>query len=370
MIKTIEDSLMKEAVEFKVGRVYMYNKLTGIEYATATVKTSEMNAKADQAEVKAGTDNDIIYIIDKPKAVTITIEDVIADQNLFALKMGDGMKNVDTTVDGFHMPELYQVTLSGSDKIITLSDEPKIGESVTFTNPITGNQINSANITQDSTNKKIFKVTDTNIIVGDTIQVGGFKFVGKLGDKYFNITSSSSVPELFAVVEIPLVSTDMSPLCDKQYILPRCKLSATTDNKNESDPKEIDAKHELTVMKPNGSKYLGTVYYKFPNSVVNATPISDLAGTSTVATKVDLTFSALTNADNIDVQYKLTSDSNWSDTNLGGVTGVRIATAVVNTDTNTTVLGLTTGSKYDFRLVVEDGLHAGTSNIVTNITVA
>jgi hypothetical protein len=66
--------------------------LTGIEYATANVKTSEINAKADQIEVKSGTDNDIAYVIDKPREVKITIEDVIQDQNLIALKMGDGLR--------------------------------------------------------------------------------------------------------------------------------------------------------------------------------------------------------------------------------------------------------------------------------------
>jgi len=369
MSKIIEDSLMKEAVEFKVGRVWLYDTKTKIEYATATVKTSEMNAKADQTEVKAGEDNDIIYIIDKPKTVTITIEDVIADQNLFALKMGDGMKDVDATVDGFHMPELYPVTLSGSDKIVTLSEEPKIGEEVTFSNPISGGQINPINITQDSTNKKIFKIIDSSIAGGDNVKVGGFKFVGKLGDKYFNITSSSSVPELFAVVEIPLVKTDMSSLCDKQYILPRCKLSATTDNKNESDPKEIDAKHELTVMKPNGEQYLGTVYYKFPNSVAVATPITNLVGISTLAGKIDLTFTAPSDADNVEVQYKLSTDSNWTETNIGGTVGIRISTAVSETDTTKTILGLSSGT-YDVRLVVEGGKYEGASNSVASIVVA
>ena len=193
------------------------------------------------------------------------------------------MKDADATIDGFHMPELYSVTLSGADKIITLSEEPKTGEEVTFTNPITGNQISSANVTQDTTNKKIFKIVDASIAVGDNVQVGGFKFAGKVGDKYFNLTSSSSVNELFAVVEIPLVKPDMTPLCNKLYIMPRCKLSATTDSKNESDPKEVDAKHVLTVMKPKGAKYLGTVYYKFPNAESVATPITDLAGTSTLS---------------------------------------------------------------------------------------
>jgi len=369
MSKIIEDSLMKDVVEFKIGRVFLYDAKTKIEYATATVKTSEMNAKADQIEVKSGTDNDITYIIDKPKTVVFTIEDVIQDQNLFALKMGDGMKDADATVDGFHMPELYAVELSGADKIVTLSEEPKLGEEVTFTNPITGNQIDSVNVTQDTVNKKVFKIVDASIAVGDNIQVGGFKFIGKLGDKYFNLTSSSSVPELFAVVEIPLVKPDMSALCDKLYILPRCKLSATTDSKNESDPKEVDAKHELTVMKPVGAKYLGTVYYKFPNSVADPTPITDLTGISTLAGKIDLTFTAPADADNIEVQYKLSTDLNWVETNIGGTTGVRVATAVSETDISKTILGLSSGT-YDVRLVVDGGLYEGISNSVTSIVVA
>jgi hypothetical protein len=67
--KKIEDSLMKEIVEFKVGNVYLYDAKTKTEYATARIKSTELDAKADQIEVKAGTDNDIQYVIDKPKAV-------------------------------------------------------------------------------------------------------------------------------------------------------------------------------------------------------------------------------------------------------------------------------------------------------------
>jgi hypothetical protein len=360
---------MKEIVEFKVGNVYLYDAKTKTEYATARIKSTELDAKADQIEVKAGTDNDIQYVIDKPKEVKFNLEDVVQDQNLFALKMGDGMKDADSTVYGFHMPALYKVTTLGSDLIITLTDEPKVGEEVTFQNPITGNQIDNAYVVQDPLNKKIFKVTTVpSIMDGDAIQVGGFKFVGKATDKYFNLTSSSSVPELFAVIEIPLVKLDMSHVCDKQYILPRCKLSASTNVKTESDPKEQDTKHELTVMKPDGEKYLGTVYYKFPTTQTVA-PISNLTATSTTAGKIDLTFSAPSGMTNVEVEYKLSTDSNWSECNIGGTTGVRIATSVLETDTSKTILGLSSGT-YDVKLSVEDGLYAGTSNVVTGVVVA
>lgn len=369
MSKTIENSLLKDAVEFKVGRVFLYDSKTKVEYATATIKTSQLNATADQVLVRAGENNDVIYVIDPSKDLVFTLTDVIQDQNLLALKLGDGMKEADSTVYGFHMPELYQVTLDGSDKVIILSEEPKTGEEITFTNPLTGLQINPALVTQDSTNKKKFVITDSSITNGMNIQVGGFKFTGKLGDKYFNITSTSSANELFAVIEIPLVKPDMSPLCRKQYILPRCKLSASVDLTTASDPAEVDATHELTAMKPVSEKYVGRVYYQFPDSVVTAVPITDLASTSTTATEVDLTFSASTSADNIDIEYRLSTDSNWSMVNIGGSTGVYIATAVYQTDTTATVLGLTSASSYQFRLVVEGGINEGISN-VTTVTVA
>jgi hypothetical protein len=65
------------------------------------------------------------------------------------------------------------------------------------------------------------------------------------------------------------------------------------------------------------------------------------------------------------VEYKLASDVNWSEVNIGGTTGIRIAKAITESDTTTQVLGLTAGSTYDFRLKVEDGLHAGISNVST-----
>ncbi|WP_252251346.1 hypothetical protein [Clostridium sp. VAP52] len=263
-MKKIEDSLLKDVVEFKVGNLYMYDVKSGIEYATATIKTNELNAKAEQIEVKSGNDNDVTYIIDKPKTLKFTIEDVIQDQNLLALKLGDGLKGADVTVYGFHMPKIYTITSDTSKLIITLDEIPKEGEEITFKNLKTGKEIESSKFKQDTSDKHKFEITEVGLIAGDTVEVGGFKFQGIATDKYFNLTSGSSVPELFSVIEVPLVKDDMSHVCNKQYILPRTKLSADVTQSSSSDPKEATTKHELTVLKPKDSKYLGHVYYKFP----------------------------------------------------------------------------------------------------------
>lgn len=265
MAKIIEDSLLKDTVPFKVGKVYLYNKKTGVEYGISWIKSNELDAKSDQIEVKAGNDNDTCYIIDKPKAVKFNIDEVVENQNITALKLGDGaIREADTYISGFHMPTMYTIKTDGSDLTITLNEEPKDGEEITFKNTKTNKQIESSKVTVDATDKKKYVITEIGLVEGDTIEVGGFKFVGKTTDKYYNIVSSSSVPELFAVIEIPLMKKDMDFVCSKQYIFNRCKLDSSVNSSTESDPKEVSSKHTLTILKPDDSAYLGTVYFKFP----------------------------------------------------------------------------------------------------------
>lgn len=267
MPKIIEDELLKDTVPFKVGKIYLYDRKSGIEYGMSYIKSNELDAQSDQVEVKSGNDNDTTYIIDKPRTVKFNIEEVIENQNITALKMGDGaIRKATTSVSGFHMPKNYTITTDSLDKIITLDEEPKEGEEITFKNNKTGKLIESAKITVDDTDKKKYVVTEDGLIEGDTILVGGFKFKGKETDKYFNLVSSSSVPELFAVVSVPIMKKDMEYVCDKQYIFDRCKLDASVNSSTDSDPKEVSNKHTLTILKPDGSEYLGTVYYKFPNA--------------------------------------------------------------------------------------------------------
>jgi hypothetical protein len=263
MSKTIEDNLLREVVPFKISKVYLYDVKSGIEYGLAELKTTELDAKADVVKVRTGQSNNVKYMLSKPKDIVFNLEDVVTNENLTALRLGDGaMRNATASISGFHMPKLYTVDTDGTELYITLDEEPKTGEEVTFTNPITGLQIDSLKVTQDTTDKKKFVITDSSITSDMSIKVGGFKFAGKATDKYYNLVADSTLKEFFVVVETPLIKTDMTHICNKQYIMPRCTLDSSVNEKQESEPKEVNAKYTLTVMKPDDSDYLGTVYFK------------------------------------------------------------------------------------------------------------
>ena len=367
MAKILESELLKDTVPFKVANVYLYDTKSKIEYGMATLKTSELDAKADQIEVMGGQDSDIIYVLDKPKKIVFNLEDVVENQNITALKMGDGaIRNANSTVTGFHMPKKYTIEKSGTDFYIIVDYIPKDGEELTFKDCSDLTQIDNAKVTQDATNKRKFIIALPTLVEGNEIEVGGYKFQGKGTDMYYNLVSSSSVPELFAVIEEPLVNTEMEHICTKQYILPRTKLDASVTNSADTDPKEVSRKHTLTVLKPKGASYLGTVYFKFP---VDDILLDDLTATSSTAKEASLTFTAPVGATSAKVQYKLSTDTTYSDVATSGTSGVYVTGGISAISTSATVKGLTSGSSYDFRIVVVGGDYEGTSNEVT-VTIA
>lgn len=359
--------LLEDLIELTVANFYAYDKKTGIEYYSGTLKSHELDAKGDNTKVKAGQQNDIFYVIPKSKELSLKITDIFSRQDMMALKFGGNISEVGTElVDARHMPRNYTLKNDGTSLYIELSNEPKAGEEVKAYNNATKRTISNTEFTVDATNKKKYIVTSAGLVEGETIFVTGFKYKAKATDLYSNINSDSRMPEMEVVIDVPVFDqTCMDIVMHKQYIFPRAMMNSSITTKSESEKKEVNDDTTIDILKDNSVDYLGRIVYIYADGTTTSTPISDLVATSTVIGQADLTFSSLTDMDDAIVEYKLSSDVNWAEVNVGGSTGIRMAIAIKETDISKTVLGLTAGSTYDLRLRVEDGLHAGISNIST-----
>lgn len=97
---------------------------------------------------------------------------------------------------------------------------------------------------------------------------------------------------------------------------------------------------------------------------VGTTPISNLIGIAG-NTQATLGFTAPVGATSTTIQYSTDNGSTWNDVAVGGSTGIRIASAIIASTTQVTVLGLTNSQAYKMHVVVVGGQYAGTSNEIT-----
>ena len=261
MAKRENSAILEDLLEVSVANFYAYDEKSGLEYYSGTLESHELSASAETEEIKGGQGNNVIASIDKAKELTLKIVDVVARQDIEALKLGGEIKAVGSDiVDAFHMPKNYTVTEESSTKSITLDAVPKAGEEVLVYNNKTKKVIESSKV-QISSNK--VTITDPAIKAGDTVWVTGFKYQALATDKYAEISSTAFAPTLFVVVEVPLFDTDMSIVATKQYLFPRAKMDSAVTISGQSEKTKNTRETSLKILKDPSVDYLGRVVYKY-----------------------------------------------------------------------------------------------------------
>ena len=261
MAKRENSAILEDLLEVSVANFYAYDEKSGLEYYSGTLESHELSASAETEEIKGGQGNNVISSIDKAKELTLKIVDVVARQDIEALKLGGEIKAVGSDiVDAFHMPKNYTVTEELSTKSITLDAVPKAGEEVLVYNNKTKKVIESSKV-QISSNK--VTITDPAIKAGDTVWVTGFKYQALATDKYAEISSTAFAPTLFVVVEVPLFDTDMSIVATKQYLFPRAKMDSAVTISGQSEKTKNTRETSLKILKDPSVDYLGRVVYKY-----------------------------------------------------------------------------------------------------------
>lgn len=204
------------------------------------------------------------------------------------------------------------------------------------------------------------KVTLTGVVVGDIVKI-------------YYTTAKDSVH--FSVNGTKEISEDYKAYCDvigKQYeageklpfqytfykVSPQSTIALTYDSTKV-------ASFEITFDLLVDSDDRIVDYAEIPlvdEDVDIATPIDNLIGIAG-NTQAILGFSPASDATSVKIEYKSGTDP-FADIPIGGSTGIRIASAILASTNQVTVLGLTNGTAYTFRVVAIGGDHAGTSNEV------
>lgn len=321
----IENAYMLESLtELSVANFYAYEKKSGIEYYSGTLKSHELtNGGSDPTKVKGGQSNDVFYTIPQSKELSLKVTDIFNDQSIASAEFGGEIKETGTDiVKGFHMPKNYTVkyediaqhyekcisTDVGALKVVgttpstgeiaktdVIGDIPDViagdyvllvdasnglyiellnipadGEEVIAYNNITKKKIDSAKFIQDTTNKKKFAITETGIQEGDTVFVTGFYFKLNSTTKYSRISSDGTMPEIMVVIELPIYNDSNDIVAYKQYIFPRAQMSAkNASSKGETEKKEVNKELTIEILKDRSLNYLGTIVYLDPSEAIS-----------------------------------------------------------------------------------------------------
>ena len=260
MAKIENEYLLQDFLEVSVANYYSYDAVTGLEYYSGTLESHELTQKTTSEDIKGGQNNDTIATIDKDKTLELKIIDVIARQDIQALRLGTAVKLVGTdVVDAFHMPKNYTITTDASNLVITLDETPKVGETVAVYNSKTGKLILPAKAVILA-NK--ITITESGLVAGDTVYVTGFKYSAKATDKYSQITTGSSTPTLYTVIEVPLFDEDVNIKAYKQYIFPRTKMSGDVTLSGKTERTKSTDTSTIKILKDNSLDYLGRIIYR------------------------------------------------------------------------------------------------------------
>ena len=261
MAKVENEQIVKDYEELSVANFYAFDKVNGLEYYSGTLESHELAKTMEQEEIKGGQDNATICTIDKKTEIKLTIGDVVARQDIQALKLGGKITKVEASdnVYAFHMPKNYEV--GGTDGALTfsLSQLPKDGEEVAIYNNKTKKKLTPD--TDYTIEGKEVTIKASDVIKGDTVFVTGFYYKAPETDSYVEI-KEGSVPEMLTVIEVPLYGTDTQIKAYKQYIFPRTRMSSSVTLKGQTEKTKNTDSTEITILKDSSLNYLGRIIYR------------------------------------------------------------------------------------------------------------
>ena len=111
----------QEELLLSVADITLIDNATGVEYATASLKSHNISQSVDTSEIRAGRKNAVIATLESNKTITVEVEDVHANRDWLAIAMDADLaakENVDVRV----LPQKLKV---GTGLKITLAKEPK-----------------------------------------------------------------------------------------------------------------------------------------------------------------------------------------------------------------------------------------------------
>ena len=243
----------QEELLLSVADITLIDNATGVEYATASLKSHNISQSVDTSEIRAGRKNAVIATLESNKTITVEVEDVHANRDWLAIAM-DADLAAQSNVDVRVLPQKLKV---GTGLKITLAKEPKNPSDVkVFKDGV------SLTAQQDAQTKTIFSLTagSSSLKEGDVVDVQSYVYVAKAADVM--AIGGEGVGRSFALyLEESVFNNDMAVIATKTTYFPRVVPESSFTMEGSSELAEQNMTYKFTVTKAEGEDALGFIYY-------------------------------------------------------------------------------------------------------------
>lgn len=233
-----------------VANISIIEPKTGLQLATATLKSHNISQSVDSSDIRGGQGNEMLTRIKSNKTVTITIEDVCHNRDFIALAMGSEIEKK-TNFEGRTVAKDYVVGNPATS--ITLKPKPKTG--ITTIKYWGADGVVKDGTVQDT------KLTLQGATQGDVITVQSYEYVVTEAE-YVAIASNKFSGTYMLVMEEPVVDLDLNVVAYKKSVFPRVQADDSFELAGSSERAESTISYTFTALKTKGANELGYFYYE------------------------------------------------------------------------------------------------------------
>ena len=235
----------EEELLLSVADVLLVDLKTGMEYATASLKTHNISQSVDTSEIRAGRNNAVIATLESNKTITVEIEDVHANRDWLAIAMDANLAE-GQTVKLRVLPQTLKVE-GGKVKLSRTPEAAIKGYNKSAENAEVS-IASDGTVTGDATPKDgdIILVESYEVQVeADVIEMGG-EGAGHAFGMY---------------MEESVFNNNMRVIATKTTYFPRVVPESSFSIEGSSELAEQNMTYTFTVAQAEGQNYLGQVIY-------------------------------------------------------------------------------------------------------------
>ena len=232
----------EEELLLSVADVLLVDLNTGMEYATASLKTHNISQSVDTSEIRAGRNNAVIATLESNKTITVEIEDVHANRDWLAIAMDANLAE-GQTIKVRVLPQ----TLKVEGGKVKLSRTP--AEAIKGYNKSSENA--EVSISSDGT---VTTAEDGDIILVESYEVQVTADVISMGGE--------GAGHAFGMyMEESVFNNNMKVIATKTTYFPRVVPESSFSIEGSSELAEQNMTYTFTVAQAEGQKFLGQVIY-------------------------------------------------------------------------------------------------------------
>ena len=238
----------QEELLLSVADVLLIDNETGLEYASATLKSHNISQSVDTAEIRAGRKNAIIATLENNKTITVEIEDVHANRDWIAIALNTDVAE-ETTIDIRVLPKKFVVN---AEKKVTLDKTPKAGQTVKFYDA--NRQLVAATAGSNG------EYTLSAASAGDVVECSSYlTTVTKADVMHVGLESAGRTFSMF--LEESVFNNDMKIIATKLTHFPNVTADSNFSMAGSSELAEQNVTYTFTVKAADGLDELGTITY-------------------------------------------------------------------------------------------------------------